>query len=706
MSAGSVTRSRFSDAGGASRTTTTDASRDRPPGSGYPRAVQVLDSYRREIVVRAAELLLRQARKVGSEAQLAELWPPELRDLAHEEGWQSGPGPGLGTLLELRERLAAERARAPHPVLVRLERQLGLDDAACALLASIAIAQLDASLLRLWHALRPAPALTGYSLGTWLELYGDRRASLHRALAPEAPLRRLRLLEVSPSGPSLLTAEAAVPPRVVAALLGSPSAVDELPPATLALHGPLDADALGLPASPPSPPGTRAAFIGPAGSGRTGRARLWARTRAPGAVVVDLARTAPEHAPAAIALGLREAVLADALPIVRLDGLPAAHLARALVELDRHEAALAVVAPPSLAGTLLAQVAGLEPVHVEPMSLGDQALLWQRELGRRGVFAPALADQIVAVYDMLPGQIVEVSRRLPPDAAPELGAIRDVVRASTTTELWGLAHRVTTQLSWSDMVLPEPTHDLLRELLAHARHRVAVFEGWGYGRKVSYGRALTALFYGVPGTGKTLAASLIANDLGRDLFRVDLSRIVDKYVGETEKNLDRIFSAAARTHAMLLFDEADSLFAKRTGVESANDRYANLAVNYLLQALEAFDGICVLTTNMESSIDEAFRRRMRFRIEFPCPSVAEQAALWRGMITPEAHVAPDIPWTAIAEEFPEMTGGHIRSAVLRAAFLAVSEGGIIDLGRIRRAARAEYEELGHIVLPAHRRSSL
>jgi SpoVK/Ycf46/Vps4 family AAA+-type ATPase len=229
-----------------------------------------------------------------------------------------------------------------------------------------------------------------------------------------------------------------------------------------------------------------------------------------------------------------------------------------------------------------------------------------------------------------------------------------------------------------------------------------VFEDWGFQRKVSYGRGLTALFYGAPGTGKTLAAGLIAADLGRDLFRVDLSRIVDKYVGETEKNLDRIFAEAQRSHAMLLFDEADSLFARRTGVESANDRYANLAVNYLLQALEAFDGMCVLTTNMEGSIDEAFRRRMRFRIEFPKPSIAEQAELWRNMITPQAKVAADVPWLAIAEQFPEMTGGHIRSAVLRAAFLAVAEGGIIDVDRIRRAAYAEYEELGHI---AHSGSS-
>jgi hypothetical protein len=454
-------------------------------------------------------------------------------------------------------------------------------------------------------------------------------------------------------------------------------------------------------------------FAGAVGAGRASRARCWAFERWPTTVLIDLQDEPREPREARGAarvttLGLREALLAGALPIVRLDRLRPAD--RALDDvldiLDRHEAPLAIVAPTALVGTLVERVAHLAVMDVPRMSLADQVRLWTAELARRGLACEELPARIVASYDMPPAGIAQVVRRLPADTAVDLAAVQEAVRTGATSELWGLATRVTTTLTWDDATFADTTRDLLTELVAHARHRVTVFEDWGYQRKISYGRALTALFYGAPGTGKTLAASLVAADLGRDLFRVDLSRIVDKYVGETEKNLDRIFAEAQRSHAMLLFDEADSLFAKRTGVESANDRYANLAVNYLLQALEAFDGICILTTNMEGSIDQAFRRRMRFRIEFPKPSIAEQAALWRGMITPQARVAPDMPWLAIAEQFPEMTGGHIRSAVLRAAFLAVAEGGIIDVDRIRRAAHAEYEELGHVVTSGTKRSRL
>jgi hypothetical protein len=687
-----------------------------------------LDSFREEIVVRAAEYVRREARRHGDERELGELWPGELRDLAHERGWLTDGAPAPAGLRARRDQLAEERRRAPHPVLAALARHAGLSPAAVQLVASCAVAQLDPAILRLWRVLAPIPGATAFPLGTWLELFADERAELLAALDPHAPLRRLRLLEVRASGPSLLTAEVEVPGRVVAALLGRTGALDGVPPRAVRIATTLDEAELVLPAMYPIVPrdATRIVFAGAVGAGRASRARAWAHDAWPATVLIDLADEPREPrdprdvrgAALVTTLGLREALLAGALPIVRLDRLRPTDRAidDVLDMLDRHEAPLAIVAPEGLVGALVERVARLTVIDVPRMALSDQERMWDAELARRGLaagqlapgqLAPGqLASRIVASYDMLPGGIASVVRRLPGDAAVDLGAIQAAVRTATTTELWGLASRVTTTLDWSDVTFADTTRDLLTELVAHARHRVTVFEDWGYQRKISYGRALTALFYGAPGTGKTLAAGLVAADLGRDLFRVDLSRIVDKYVGETEKNLDRIFAEAQRSHAMLLFDEADSLFAKRTSVESANDRYANLAVNYLLQALEAFDGICILTTNMDGSIDEAFRRRMRFRIEFPKPSVAEQAALWRGMITPQAKVAADVPWLAIAEQFPEMTGGHIRSAVLRAAFLAVAEGGIIDVDRIRRAAHAEYEELGHIITSGAKRSRL
>jgi SpoVK/Ycf46/Vps4 family AAA+-type ATPase len=207
---------------------------------------------------------------------------------------------------------------------------------------------------------------------------------------------------------------------------------------------------------------------------------------------------------------------------------------------------------------------------------------------------------------------------------------------------------------------------------------------------------VSALFSGPPGTGKTMVASLIAKELGLELFRVDLSRIVSKYVGETEKNLGRAFDEAENSQAVLLFDEADALFARRTDVKSSNDRYANLEVNYLLQRLESFEGIVLLTTNNASSIDDAFRRRLRFRIEFDTPEAPERKLLWHAMFPADAPLAADVNFDQLAEQF-EMSGGYIKNAVVRAAFLAAAAGPTqITHGLLMRAAQLEWREMGRL----------
>jgi hypothetical protein len=668
-----------------------------------------LDSYRSELVIRAAEYLLRQRARFGSDAPFEATWPAEARDLAIERGWFDDE-PAPEALAAEREAVVAARRADPDPLLTSLARQLDLDEPAIRLLACCAIAQVDPSVLRLWHALRPCAAAAPFSLGTWLEILGDRGA-LYAAVDSLAPLRRLRLIDVVAQGPSELTAAIQVPPRVVAALLGHEARRagtddDRVPSRAVIVAPTLDPGDLAL-AAPTLEQldrvtnlldrRARIVFVGVAGSGRASLARCLAHHHWPAVVAID-PNVAGERAIDVVVWGLREAVLRDALPIVRLEAKSAVD--GVLDHLARFESMVVATGSPAVVGPLLAAIPAATTFTVEPLPAALQQTLWSRRFRDAGVaVAPELPARIATTYDMVPRDIVAVADRLCRDQAAtlELGHVRDAVRGSATTELFGLASRVATTLSWSDVVLPQTTLDLLTEMVSHARHRTAVFDDWGFGRKIAYGRALSALFYGPPGTGKTLAATLIAADLGRDVYRVDLSRIIDKYVGETEKNLERIFTEARRSHAMLLFDEADSLFAKRTNVESANDRYANLAVNFLLQALEEFDGICILTTNLDGSIDEAFRRRLRFRIEFPRPTTDEQVTLWKTMMTHEARVADDIPWHEIAEEFPEMTGGHIRNAVLRSAFLAVAEGGMIDTVRIRRAARAEYEELGHIV---------
>ena len=232
-------------------------------------------------------------------------------------------------------------------------------------------------------------------------------------------------------------------------------------------------------------------------------------------------------------------------------------------------------------------------------------------------------------------------------------------------------------------------------MVARVRRRKQVLDTWGFARKVGKGRGVTALMSGPPGTGKTMAAGLIANELGLDLYQVDLSKIVSKFIGETEKQLGMLFDAAESGHFVLLFDEADSLFAKRSEVKSSNDRYANLEVNYLLQRLESFDGVALLTTNHDSAIDEAFRRRLAAHVRFPMPDEEHRAHLWHAMLPAEADVAGAFDFAKLGTEFV-MSGGFIKNAVLRAAYLAADESSAITQDHLMRGARSEYDAMGKI----------
>ncbi|MCA9563540.1 MAG: ATP-binding protein, partial [Myxococcales bacterium] len=247
-----------------------------------------------------------------------------------------------------------------------------------------------------------------------------------------------------------------------------------------------------------------------------------------------------------------------------------------------------------------------------------------------------------------------------------------------------------------DLVLPEPEKEKLKEVLLFSHERDVIFSDWGFGEKFPYGRGLSMLFYGPPGTGKSMSAMIVAGSLGIDLFRVDLSRILSRYVGETEKNLAKIFDEAERGRVMLLFDEADSLFTKRTDVSTSVDRYANLEVAYLLQRMENFEGITVLTTNVEHMLDDAFKRRIRYRIYFPMPDDALRAELWRKLLPKQAPLDPNIEWDLLGETF-ELSGGYIKQAVLRAAVYARRDRESINLLHLVEAALAECRELGMLV---------
>lgn len=331
-----------------------------------------------------------------------------------------------------------------------------------------------------------------------------------------------------------------------------------------------------------------------------------------------------------------------------------------------------------------------------PVLTGKQrAALWGRALP---MASAGDANVLSTMYPLAPALIhavAEVAIQQADGTEMKPHHIESGIRSVLDDRLAGLASRVTVTQRWEDLVLPEDQTNVILELLARIRKRDRVYEEWGFAGKVGRGVGVTALFSGAPGTGKTMCAGLIAADLGLELYQVDLSKMTSKWIGETEKNLAALFDAAEAGHAILLFDEADALFGKRTSVTSSNDRHANQEVNYLLQRLESFAGICVLTTNFDSAIDEAFRRRLSVHVRFPLPDLDERAKLWRALLPDQAPVESDLPFDDLAKKYM-MSGGYIRNAVLRAAFMAADEDTKITANHLVQAAQLEYEAMGKI----------
>jgi len=258
-----------------------------------------------------------------------------------------------------------------------------------------------------------------------------------------------------------------------------------------------------------------------------------------------------------------------------------------------------------------------------------------------------------------------------------------------------LAQKLPLPYQRSDLVAPPHVERELDLALAWIRHQRRVLDEWGFARRVAFGRGLTALFAGEPGTGKTMAAQVLARELGVDAFRVDLSRVMSKYIGETEKNLGSLFDEATASGAMLFFDEADALFGKRSKVTDAHDRYANVEIGYLLQRMEEHDGITVLATNRQRDLDEAFVRRFHIIVDFPMPLEADRLRIWRGMI-PATVQTGALDFASLAREY-ETSGGEIKNAALAAAFLAAEEGGLLTMEHLRRAVRRELVKSGKVI---------
>ena len=295
-------------------------------------------------------------------------------------------------------------------------------------------------------------------------------------------------------------------------------------------------------------------------------------------------------------------------------------------------------------------------------------------------------EAVVAAHDL-------ARWRAPLDVRVTMADVSAACRALTSARLSTLARKITPRQTWSDLVLPADQLAQLRELCTQARYRHVVQADWGFERKLPLGKGISALFSGPPGTGKTMAAQVIASEFQLDLYQIDLSQVVSKYIGETEKNLRRVFDEAEASQAILFFDEADALFGKRSEVKDAHDRYANIEIGYLLQRMEEYEGVAILATNLRQNLDEAFVRRLRFIVEFPFPDEEHRRQIWEVTFPDEAPLGDDVDLAVLAREL-KLAGGNIKNIALAAAFGAAAEGSAIGMSHLIQAARREHQKLG------------
>jgi hypothetical protein len=508
------------------------------------------------------------------------------------------------------------------------------------------------------------------------------------ALDPDGALRRWRLVEPA-SGAGLASAELRIDERVLHHLTGVATIDDRL----RALVTPLAAEPVLSPSREAAaariaalwtaggegrhtPPPVQ--LSGPDLAGRravasAGCAKVGLRPFALNAA--DLP-AAPAEREALARLWEREAVLGAAALVIECED-------------DNHRAVVAFLE--SVQGVRL--LSTREPIrsHAEPilrvdlppLGADEQLGAWHESLADRA--PPDDVDAVVQQFRLGVDGIEAAAVQVRAGAS-----LWDASRAQARPRLDDLAQRIEPAARWDDLVLPEAQLLTLREVAIHVRRRTTVYEDWGFAARGPRGLGISALFAGPSGTGKTMAAEVLANDLRLDLYRIDLSAVVSKYIGETEKNLRRVFDAAEEGGAILLFDEADALFGKRSEVKDSHDRYANIEVSYLLQRMEAYRGLAILTTNQKSALDPSFLRRIRFVVQFPFPDAVQRAEIWR-RIFPAETPTRRLDHRTLARL--NVAGGNIRNIALGAAFLAAEDESPVEMTHLLRAARSEYAKL-------------
>jgi hypothetical protein len=341
-------------------------------------------------------------------------------------------------------------------------------------------------------------------------------------------------------------------------------------------------------------------------------------------------------------------------------------------------------------------------VPFESLSTQERIDLWKMFLEKASSQVNEMEwNALAGQFSLTSGQIMAAASTAMSHALQEERALTSddlfqAARFHSGHHLAELAHKIEPRYVWEDLVLPETPLSMLQEMVNMVKARSLVLDQWGLGRKLTSSEGISALFSGPPGTGKTLAAQIMANQLGIDLYRIDLSTVVSKYIGETEKNLERIFSDAAQSNAILFFDEADTIFGKRSEVKDAHDRYANIEVGYLLQRMESYTGVSILATNLRANLDEAFTRRLQFIINFPFPDEEYRLKIWNVLMPPDMPCGSDLNMKLMADRF-KLSGGSIRNIIVSAAFLAASDGGRVEMQHLLHGARRELQKIGKLL---------
>lgn len=628
--------------------------------------------------------------------------------------------------------------------LTRLGELFGLGRFEQDLLLLCLAPELDSRFAHLYAYLQDDPARQAPTAGLAVQLLCsslEERSAAWAALAPAAALRRwplLRWLPAFPGAPSLSQQPLQIEDRIRDYLLEQ-DGLDRtlLPYASLALptapSGPLLVneellDGLHRLAIQPGPQVLYLHGADPLGVRMTANA-LARRLGRPLLAPHSLPFNQPLHLPdflAFIRLVEREARLAEALlfwpdfDLLFGEAYGAALQAAAVLLSERS-------LPTLLAGRLNWSPGGLfVPAAFSCLSLpfppaAERRELWERALSdlspvgeraesgssRTGLPGDLDLESLANGYRLSTGQIAQAAASAvslarqrqtitggsPSDFLFEQTDLLAASRQHAGHRLAALAQKIAPHYGWDDIILPAIQAAQLRELCDQVHYRTRVLEAWGFERKLALGKGLNALFTGPPGAGKTMAADILAGALDLDLYKIDLSSVVSKYIGETEKNLAHIFADAGAGNAILFFDEADALFGKRSDVKDAHDRYANLEISYLLQKIEEYDGVVILATNLRQNLDRAFLRRMRFIIDFPFPDAADRRRIWEGIWPDAAPLAADLDLDALARQF-EISGGSIRSIALAAAFLAAADESSIAMRHVLRAAEAEYRKIG------------